>query len=190
MKKVIKGILVIALIGSIVSQRPEKVCGTYTFYAISEKQQKSNWCWIATARGIARGEKTVRKSQSDGVIAVKGSNVNEGGKASDIEKGAEYFANGLNFTVLLRELTYYEIVNKINSGHLIGVTWGYYVNGMSRHGHAIYIVGYNNNNGAQKVEYCETLSGDIKEMEYSDLVSDNISGETRKYERSIYVNFK
>ena len=190
MKKILKGTISLILMISFIIQKPYNAKATYRFYVISEKQEKSNWCWIATARGIASLSALVHNTQAEGVAAVKGSVKNVGGKAKDIEAGAEFFSDGLNFTVISRPLTFNEIKKEIDKGHLIGVTWGYYIGNVSMHGHAVFIVGYNDNDGNENVVYCETDSGKILQKPYSEIVSKYIDGEHRIYERSIYVNYK
>ena len=190
MKKILKGTISLILMISFIIQKPYNTKATYRFYVVSEKQEKSNWCWIATARGIASLSALVHNTQAEGVAAVKGSVKNVGGKAKDIEAGAEFFSDGLNFTVISRPLTFYEIKKEIDKGHLIGVTWGYYIGNKSMHGHAVFIVGYNDNDGKQEVIYCDPETGGYEHEEYDKMVSKNVKGEQRIYERSIYANYK
>lgn len=166
------------------------VFGKYTFTAISEKQEKSNWCWVATARGMARGEVFVGKSQTDAVIAVKGKNVNEGGTVKELEAAAEYFSPGVNFTVRYKAFTFNEIVNSIEAGHIVGANWGYYYGTVRNGGHSVFIVGYNSNNGQQIVVYCEPLIGEIVQKNYSEFVSRAEKYYDVKYEQSIYATYK
>ncbi len=186
MKRTIAGILAgICLAFSSVS-----VFGKYTFSVICEKQEKTYWCWVATARGIARGEKVVQKTQSDAVIAVKGKNVNQPGNVKELEAAAEYFAPGVNFTIRYKPFTFNEIVKTIEAGHMVGVNWGYYYGTVRNGGHSVFIVGYNSNDGQQLVVYCETLLGEIIHENYDKFVSRSETNYNVKYEQTIYASYK
>ncbi len=186
MKRIVMGIMAVFCLAF----NPVCVYGKYTFTTISEKQEKSYWCWVATARGIARGEAFVGKTQTDAVIAVKGENVNKGGTVQELEAAAEYFAPGKNFSVRYRAFTFNEIVNAIEAGHLVGANWGYYYGSVRNGGHSVFIVGYNSNNGQQTVIYCEPLIGELVQKNYSDFVSGSEKNYTVRYEQSIYLSYK
>ncbi len=185
-KRMVMGIMAVICL----ARNPVFVYGKYTFTSITEKQEKSYWCWVATARGIARGEVFVGKTQTDAVIAVKGENVNKGGTVQELESAAEYFAPGKNFCIRYRAFTFSEIVSAIEAGHLVGANWGYYYGSVRNGGHSVFIVGYNSNNGQQTVVYCEPLIGEIQQKKYSDFVSGSEKNYNVRYEQSIYVSYK
>lgn len=157
--KRIKKIMASALCISLISFAFEKsVKGYATFYAISEQQEQSNWCWVASARGVARGETTVTATQSDGVYAIKKKVVNERGTADETRRAAQFFSPSSDFVEYGNALSFNQIKACIDNGHLIITLFDPREPNPLESGHALFVIGYNTTDG-EEVRYCETNDG-------------------------------
>lgn len=67
--------------------------GTTTQWNAMQNQEKSNWCWVASARNAVSLRKTVTASQSAGVTYGWGNTNNSPGTTTDIQNVAFYFSN-------------------------------------------------------------------------------------------------
>ena len=148
----------------------KSVKGYATFYAISEQQEQSNWCWVASARGAARAETTVTATQSDGVRHVKGSVVNARGSRDETERAAEYYSPSSDFVQYGGPLSFNQIKACIDNGHLVITLFFPHESNPATSGHAIFINGYNTNDGEQQVRFCEPNDG-TTQWYYYDLFS-------------------
>lgn len=133
------------------------VKGAAVFYAIVEEQEMSQWCWVASARGVARGETTVTKTQADGVRAIKGNVIDEGGTDDETLRATKYFSPNSDF-IMYGPLSFNQIQACINNGHLILTLYDPLID-VHLNGHAMFVTGYNTNNGRQDVWYCEPFEG-------------------------------
>ena len=66
----------------------------YRFIYDMVPQEKSNWCWAASAENAVRWEMKISRTQKDAVRKIKGTIFNqypnEGGSLEEIVKAAEY----------------------------------------------------------------------------------------------------
>lgn len=168
----------------------KNVKGAAVFYAIAETQERSLWCWVASARGVARGETTVTASQADGVFAVKKRVVNEEGTVEETKKAVEYYSPNSDFVLYDNALTFNQIKACIDSGHLVMTLFdpvyntGYY-------GHAMFIIGYNTNDGEEEVRYCDPADGNTKWYPYAIFgAMTNGGGSLFEYTQSIFCRLK
>lgn len=164
--KRIKRLMASAMCISLITFAFEKsVKGYATFYAISEQQERSNWCWVASARGVARGETTVTATQSAAVRHVKGSVVNEKGTPDETEQAAEYFSPSSDFVQYGGPLAFNQIKACIDNGHLVMTLFFPNESSLATSGHAIFVIGYDddyNGDGEKVIRYCETSDGTTK----------------------------
>lgn len=162
--KRIKRLMASAICISLITFAFEKSAKGYaTFYAISEHQERSNWCWVASARGAARAETTVTATQSDGVRYVKGSVINEKGTRDETEQAAEYFSPNSDFVQYGGPLSFNQIKVCIDNGHLVMTLFFPGTGNPKTSGHAIFVIGYDDDNdGAEMIRYCETNDGTTK----------------------------
>ena len=160
------------------------------FYAVAEVQEKSNWCWVASARALARQEGKVTKSQTDTVIYVKGENVNEMGSLQEYEKAVEYLS-GKNFATKVTPLTFSQIKKILDDGHLVGANCGNYLGSYRYSGHSLYIVGYSTNDGNNMITYVDPMDGEDYRLSYDEFCKrTNVNGSIIKYEKSIFKSYK
>ena len=137
----------------------KSVKGYATFYTISEQQERSNWCWVASARGAARAEATVTASQSDGVYAIKKKIVNERGTADETRRVAQFFSPNSDFVEYGNPLSFNQIKACIDNGHIVITLFDPHESNPATSGHIIFVIGYNTNDGSEEVRYCETYDG-------------------------------
>ena len=118
-----------------------------------EGQQKSNWCWVTSARMYAKHSySSVTYTQAEAVIHVKGSNVNEGGNRKAAQKAINYYISnitGASIDTVVKDETIYSedvLVRFLDDGHVIYIARGWYsdINDPESRtgGHATLIYGY------------------------------------------------
>ena len=191
MKRKIQRIVAMLLILCVmVFSQIKGIYGMYMFYVVSEKQEKSNWCWAASSRALARQEGKVTKSQTDAVIYIKGKNVNDMASLQEYEKAAEYYS-GKNFSTMVTPMTYPQITKMLDDGHLVGTNCGYYLGNYRYSGHSLYIVGYNNNDGQNLVVFVDPKDGNSDRLTYEKFCKRTLeNGSIMKYEQTIYASYK
>lgn len=169
----------------------KNVKGTAVFYAISETQERSGWCWVASARGVARGETTVTATQSDGVLAVKGKVIDAGGTAEEAKAAAEFYSPNTDFVLYNNALTFNQIKACIDNGHLVMTLYFPPNYSTAPCGHAMFVIGYNDNNGVEEVRYCDPTEGKTKwyPYEYFAIIT-NGGSNIYEYEKSIFCRLK
>lgn len=126
----------------IYSAQPEH----YTMSLNVAIQEKTNWCWAASAWMI--GKKATNNStrtQTNLVVYVKGSNVNQGGTLSESALAAKYMtSNSYSFATRTTPFTHSQIRTHIVALKPIYASAGYYnSSGVRVGGHAVVIYGYN-----------------------------------------------
>lgn len=170
----------------------EMVKGDAVFYAISETQERDSWCWVASSRGVARGETTVTSSQSDAVRYVKGEIKNEGGTVEEIQSALNYYSPSSDFVLYNNRLSFNQIKACINNGHLVMTLFDPWEHNKIQVGHAMFIIGYNDNNVDDvKIRYCDVADGETKWYSYA--VFDRIAtdgGTIFEYTKSIFCRLK
>lgn len=106
-------------------------------------QQKTNWCWAASSQMVARTFVNTGKTQTEIVIHVKGSNVNEGGTYTEAIQAIKFATDN---TIEYRSsgvISEREIRSNIDKGYPVYLSRGWYPDGTTRRdGHATVIYGY------------------------------------------------
>lgn len=169
----------------------KNVRGEAVFYAISEIQERSKWCWVASARGVARGETTVTASQADGVFAVKGSVKNEEGTTEETKEAVEYYSPDSDFVLYNNALTFNQIKVCIDNGHLVLTLFDPTSYSTALYGHAMFVIGYNTNDGVEQIRYCDPSDGNTKWYSYAIYgVISNGGSCIYEYTQSIFCRLK
>lgn len=112
------------------------------------KQQKSLWCWAASAENSALYEKKkLTRHQDDAVKEIYGTILvpypNCTGGPPEVKKAAEYMCNGTdNYSYLYEKRDYNFLKRQINIGNITVIRIGNYINGKQNGGHYVSVVGY------------------------------------------------
>ena len=128
-------------------------------YIPLEGQQKSNWCWAASARMLSFSYYDVTKTQTQAVVYVKGADINDGGTVYEAMEAASYYQNGANNLVAYEWKIYSEqnIRRFIDDGHPIYIGRGWYDYNNEKYirsgGHATVIFGYIWNEKYNRYDY-------------------------------------
>lgn len=117
MKKILFSIGLVFLLLAI----PFKVNAS-TLNVTRYQQEKSNWCWAATARMIGKYVANTSLSQTQIVTYVKGSAVNSGGSDSEVNKAITIATgNRAHTTYTPTIFAYSEFSKRIGSGRPVGI---------------------------------------------------------------------
>lgn len=145
------------------------------------KQEKSQWCWVATGRMVGYYFYNTSRTQSDGVRFIKGSVVNQGGSIVDIRNVTRFFTHNNNNFYNTGVLSFSTIEQYINKYWPItaAIKW----NGGGGHAVVIYgyIVGPKNPGG---VRYIDPWDGQKHYTRYSKFLDGSYNG--GKYYASVY----
>lgn len=164
--------------------KPTNVAASTWTYTIGttgfQKQERTNWCWVASARNMAVtkvSKVNVSKSQSVVVKSIKGSIKNEAGSLQETSKATKLFNISCKSSYKFSRLSLKTIREKIDKGGGVIMAMQNALYG----GHAILLYGYNSNG---KVKIYDPQNGPVI-CEYTDLRDGKIlSGYV--YEKSIY----
>ena len=145
-----------------------------------QKQERTNWCWVASARNMAVtkvSKVNVVKSQSNVVQIIKGSIKNETGSLRETSKAIKIFNVSCKSSYKFARLSFKTLKEKINTG-------GGGIMAMQNPlygGHTILLYGYDSNG---KVKVYDPKKGPII-CRYTDL-RDGKTLSGYSYEQSIY----
>lgn len=159
-----------------------------TFY-----QQKSNWCWVASAQCSATYENELTPyDQYDAVRFLKGTPStpypNVGGTILDTERAAEYIVN-MNVDYFSANCTYPGefFVSQILSNHVAMAGAGYYdQNGNRTGGHVTPILGISHESGTRFITYYDPYYNRNYRMPITSFF-DGSSFNGRKYDQTCGV---
>lgn len=156
------------------------------------KQQKSNWCWAASAENSVRYERKINRTQKDAVKKIKGWVLNTypniGGTTKDIKEAAEYISKGKeNYSYVKRQESYNFLKRQIHIQNVSVITYGYYKDNDKKGGHAVAVIGYNDDTGEIQV-YDPAVNGGKKWYSYKKLKNGDLffDGLKAKYETTIF----
>lgn len=118
-----------------------------------EGQQKSNWCWVTSARMFSKHlYPSITYTQSNAVTYVKGSDVNESGNRAEAQQAINYYISNISGasidTVIKEHVIYSEenLVRFLDNGYVIYIARGWYEDTNDpttrEGGHATLIYGY------------------------------------------------
>lgn len=145
-----------------------------------QKQERTNWCWVASARNMAVtkvGKVNVVKSQSNVVQIIKGSIKNETGSLGETSKAIKIFNVSCKSSYKFARLSFKTLKEKINKGGGVIMAMQNPLYG----GHTILLYGYDSNG---KVKVYDPKKGPII-CRYTDL-RDGKTLSGYSYEQSIY----
>ena len=182
-KRFVAGMLCVSLMGNVWSNT---INADYIVLVLTEQQEKTNWCWVAAARGLAKSKYNVTKTQSQGVQYIYGSPLNNPGSPQNIVDVAKYFTN---FTIPFQKsssyLSYSEIQTKIyNSNPVVACREKYTFLNQPLGGHAVLIVGFNSADNS--LRYCDPEDGEIHIKSYSQMVEHYTNISHTVWEYSVY----
>lgn len=136
------------------------------------EQQKTNWCWAATAENAIIWEGSPTRDQADAVRYIKGTLLNpypnEGGSLNDMRNAAEYISkNTEEYTAVATVKNFSFISEQIYNEHPVLAAAGYYNAGVRTGGHATLIVGWDISTGAQRITYFDSIDGKYHTCSYA-----------------------
>ncbi|MCR5531577.1 MAG: hypothetical protein K6F26_06995 [Lachnospiraceae bacterium] len=158
-------------------------------YASYTTQQKSNWCWVATAQNATIQEGCNIYDQYYAVYILKGATPdfypNVPGTIGDAKSAAEIICDhALTYTTAGAK-TFAFISDKIYNGHSIMAGYTYVYNG-STYGHMVLLMGWNTSSGTEKVKFFDPGNGCYYTVTYAAFCSGMYNGSV--YNASCYVN--
>lgn len=154
------------------------------------KQQKSNWCWAATAENAIIWEMSPTRDQADAVKKIKGSllnpHPNESGTIYEMRDAAEYISNNTkSYTATNSTKSFNFISERIYKHHPVLTGAGYYNgSGTRTGGHATLIIGWDTSTGTQRIVYFDPNDGSYKTCSFADFCSGSFNG--REYDQTCY----
>lgn len=113
-----------------------------------ERQEKSQWCWAASAFNSAQYETKLHRTQKAAVKHIKGTSAdsypNKPGSISEIKRAAEYISfSRENYYGASISYSFDFLKNQVNLNNVTIACAGYYDNQNVRNGgHAVTITGY------------------------------------------------
>ncbi len=151
------------------------------------RQEKSNWCWAASAENSVLYERNITRHQKDAVKYIKGGILNPypnvGGTAKDTKDAAQYISNYTeNYGYIEEKQTYSFLKSQIDRQNITITMAGYYKNNERTHGHATIIVGYNDEN--RYITYFDPSDGKKYTCSYISYCDGSFNG--RKFDMTIY----
>lgn len=130
--------------------------GSKTLSVTVTKQEKSNWCWAACTQAVLNynGESV---SQTDIVTYVKGSELNEGGKVSEMASALNHFLDVTTYSGYTGTIKgYSKIVTKIKLSKPVILAGHYTLNSGATSDHAMLCYGYSSQNSDELKLYVKS----------------------------------
>ena len=152
---------------------------------IRHKQEKSYWCWAASAQMVGHYITKSAKTQSAIVKNVKGSVVNDGASDSELKKAVQY-AVGSKYTVSTNNIvplvTFVNYIYSRKHPAVMKVLW------TNNKAHAVVIAGVNsNNNTLYVIDPWESVTN--RWMNYNSMCNGTTFGSgTGRYIKFFFVN--
>lgn len=157
-----------------------------------EAQEKSNWCWVASARNSVHYETNNHRTQKAAVLHLKGSVLGEWypnvfGNISDIEDAAEYISkDNESYTGANVTGTFLFLKGQIDYRNITIACAGYYNNNVRNSGHAVVITGYHTLAGKNHIVYHDPLDNQTYVCLYSQFCDGSYN--ERIYDQTCYNN--
>lgn len=196
-RKLFQGCLISLLINAILMMNVS-ASTFYTIFFTGYMQEKSNWCWVASAETSAkymlqsRGMTASQHDQYSTVYHLKGSNQepypNRDGSITDTANAANYISGNKFSYVGYNEIrTQFFLISQINSQKMPITGAGYYnSSGTRTGGHATPIFGmYVYDNGVIRIGYYDPDSGEALSCTFEDFCNGSFNG--RKYDQTCYT---
>ena len=156
-----------------------------------EKQEKTNWCWVASALNSVHYETSSNRTQKAAVMYIKGTVLNwypnEGGTIAEIEEAAEYISKGTeNYTGTDSETPFVFLRNEVNYNNVTIICAGRYSGDVRTGGHAVAVTGYYTSGTEEYITYYDPMTGSNKTCSYSELCNNAVSG--GRYDKTCFNN--
>lgn len=139
---------------------------TYNTWLRRYEQEKTNWCWVACAQMLAKNQVATTVTQTEAVIHVKGSDVNEPAESIyEIEDAVKFISNNA-FSTIKGEVVLQEnaLKEKMAAGYPV-IAGMAVVFGTSGTGHAFVIDRYDDSN--RNVRLVNPWPGSTTRHEYT-----------------------
>lgn len=159
-------------------------------------QQKSNWCWAASAQMAGKSlNSSSTRTQSQIVFEVKGHTNNDGGTLNETRRGTEwvsYYKEPLTYighNLTTGRLNTSQIESHIYRRYPVAAAAGYYTGTTRTSGHVVVIYGVHYTEGPQgiihNIMYTDPANGRVYTCTYNNFCNGNFNG--RKYDGTIFV---
>lgn len=154
-----------------------------------EKQEKSNWCWVACARNSVHHETSNHRTQRAAVMHIKGTILDwypdEGGTISEIEEAAEYISKDTeSYTGVSATRSFSFLKNEVELSNATITCAGYYNNNVRNGGHAVVIIGYYISGSNNYIVYHDPWDNTSNTCLYSEFCDGSYNG--RRYDYTCY----
>ena len=159
-------------------------------YALYVVQDKSNWCWAASAENAIIWEMHPDLTQWDAVYQLKGYPTNPypnfSGSIFDSRDAAKYISEYTESYYAIENFkSFYFLQEMINDNHPIINGAGYYNSlGNRTGGHATLIFGWCTNTGVERITYYDSDTDTRETCLYSAFCDGSYNG--RKYDQTCY----
>lgn len=92
---------------------------------IRQRQEKSKWCWVASALMIGKYRTNSTVTQTQTVTYVKGSPINKGGTDDEVIQAIHFSSNGTKNASAISPLAFERLIEKIDLDRPFGIhmTW-------------------------------------------------------------------
>ena len=154
-------------------------------------QEKSNWCWVASAENACIREGYHYHDQYYTVNNMKGTNSdpypNVSGSIEDSASAVgKISSNNLSYTGEYNAKTFNFIAEMIYNNHPVIAAGGYYdANNNRQGGHAVLVIGWTNAHGTNEISYYDSLNtGSYHTCTFAGFCNGNYN--TRIYDQTAY----
>lgn len=153
-------------------------------------QEKSKWCWAASAENAAKWEVSTTRTQRDAVKYLKGSLLNQypdvTGTMSDACRAAEYISNNTLSYQSASRMSFAFLCEQVFNSHPVMVGSSYYYSGVYSGGHMMLVVGWTTYNNTETIVYYDPWNGGSRvSCTYDDFCNGTINN--LRYEETGYL---
>lgn len=151
-------------------------------------QEKTKWCWVASAQCSGKHMVASNRTQTDAVIYVFGVDVNITGEMEHIAKAANYFTfNRYNYVGQEKKYSYVLFKVQLMNNQIPIAAAGYYNGNVRKGGHAtpVHALYQGNNNEIVLTYYDPGINKDYY-ITYDNFCNGSVNG--RKYDYTCFIN--
>lgn len=167
---------------------PSGITGSqlYAGYVI---QDKSNWCWAASAENAIIWEMSPTRDQWDAVYHIKGWLLNPypnvSGSIFDSRDAAEYISKNTEEYIATESSKSFAFVSEqVYNSHPVINGAGYYSSGVRNGGHATVIVGWSNATGTNRITYYDSITDTRETCTFTAFCNGTYN--SRRYDQTCY----